>query len=135
MNNSVKEKIRNIVGRNNYFDSEEEKRVYSFDATPIFEQKPEAIIFPEDEEQISKIVRLANDEKFNIVPRGAGTGLSGGAVPVENCVLMVMTRWNKILEVDAKEFDCDGTARSYNGTTTKRSGKTKFILSSGSGKH
>ncbi len=104
MNNSVKEKIRNIVGRNNYFDSEEEKRVYSFDATPIFEQKPEAIIFPEDEEQISKIVRLANDEKFNIVPRGAGTGLSGGAVPVENCVLMVMTRWNKILEVDVKNL-------------------------------
>ncbi len=104
MNNSVKEKIKNIIGKNNYFDSEEEKRVYSFDATPIFEQKPEAIIFPEDEEKISKIVKLANDEKFNIVPRGAGTGLSGGAVPVENCVLMVMTRWNKILEVDIKNL-------------------------------
>jgi glycolate oxidase len=104
MNNSLKEKIKSIVGKNNYFDSEEDKRVYSFDATPIFEQKPEAIVFPEDEGQISGILKLANEEKFNIVPRGAGTGLSGGAVPVENCVLIVTTRWNKILEIDTKNL-------------------------------
>ncbi len=104
MNDSLKEKIKSIVGKKNYFDSEEDKIVYSFDATPIFEQKPEAIVFPEDEEQISRIVKLANDEKFNIVPRGAGTGLSGGAVPVENSVLIVMTRWNKILEIDTKNL-------------------------------
>ena len=104
MNPSLKEKIKSIVGDNNYFDSEEDKRVYSFDATPIFEQKPEAVVFPSDEEQISKIVKLANEEKFNIVPRGAGTGLSGGAVPVENCILMVMTRWNNILEIDRKNL-------------------------------
>ena len=98
MNDSLKEKIKNIVGNYNYYDSEEDKRVYSFDATPIFEQKPEAIVFPEDEEQISRIVKLANEEKFNIVPRGAGTGLSGGAVPVENCVLMLVHDcvWSKI---------------------------------------
>ncbi len=104
MNPSSKEKIKNIVGAENYFDSEEDKRVYSFDATPIFEQKPEAVVFPSDEEQISKIVKLANEEKFNIVPRGAGTGLSGGAVPVENCILLVMTRWNNILEIDRKNL-------------------------------
>ena len=104
MNNSLKEKIKNIVGAENYFDSEEDKRVYSFDATPIFEQKPEAIIFPRDEDQISKIAKLANEEKFNIVPRGAGTGLSGGAVPVENCLLLVMTKWNNIIEIDTKNL-------------------------------
>ena len=104
MNDSIKEKLKGIVGKNNYFDSEEDKRVYSFDATPIFEQKPEAVVFPEDEEQISKIVKLANEEKFNVVPRGAGTGLSGGAVPVENSVLIVMTRWNNILEIDTKNL-------------------------------
>jgi glycolate oxidase len=104
MNDSLKEKIKSIVGKNNYFDSEEDKRVYSFDATPIFEKKPEAIVFPGDEEQISGIVKLANEEKFNVVPRGAGTGLSGGAVPVENSVLIVMTRWNNILEIDTKNL-------------------------------
>lgn len=104
MNKSLKEKIKSIVGNENYFDSEEDKRVYSFDATPIFEQKPEAVIFPEDEEKISEIVKLANREKFNIVPRGAGTGLSGGAVPVENCLLVVMTKWNNIIEIDTKNL-------------------------------
>ena len=104
MKDSLKEKIKSIVGNNNFFDSEEDKQVYSFDATPVFEQKPEAVVFPDDEEQISRIVKLANIEKFNIVPRGAGTGLSGGAVPVQNCLLIVMTRWNNILEIDTKNL-------------------------------
>lgn len=100
MNNSLKEKIKVVVGVNNFFDSEEEKKAYSFDATALLEQNPEAVIFPENEKQISDIVKLANQESFKIVPRGAGTGLSGGAVPVENCVVVVMTKWNKILEID-----------------------------------
>jgi glycolate oxidase len=97
---STKEKIKQIVGSKNYFDSEEDRLCYSFDATPLLKQMPECIVFPESEEQISKILKLANQELFNVVPRGAGTGLSGGAIPVENCVVLVMTKWNKILEID-----------------------------------
>ena len=100
MNASTKEKIKQIAGSENYFDSEEDRICYSFDATPLLKQMPEAVVFPESEEQISKILKLANQELFNIVPRGAGTGLSGGAIPVENCVVLVMTKWNKILEID-----------------------------------
>jgi glycolate oxidase len=100
MNASTKEKIKQIVGSKNYFDSEEDRLCYSFDATPLLTQMPEGIVFPESEEQISKILKLANQEFFNIVPRGSGTGLSGGAIPVENCVVLVMTKWNKILEID-----------------------------------
>ena len=48
--------------------------------------------FPQDEEQISQILKLANQEKFNVVPRGSGTGLSGGSIPVENSVVIVMTK-------------------------------------------
>ena len=100
MTNTTKEKIKQIVGPNNYFDSEEDRLCYSFDATPLLKQLPEAVVFPENEEHISKILKLANQELFNVVPRGAGTGLSGGAIPVENCVVLVMTKWNKILEID-----------------------------------
>lgn len=100
MTNTTKQKIKHIVGSNNYFDSEEDRLCYSFDATPLLKQMPEAVVFPESEEQISKILKLANQELFNVVPRGAGTGLSGGSIPVENCVVLVMTRWNKILEID-----------------------------------
>jgi len=104
VNSTVKEKIKKIVGVNNFLDSPEDKLCYSYDGTPIFQQLPEAIIFPENEEQISEVVKLANQEKFNIVPRGAGTGLSGGSIPVENSLVIVMTRWNKILEVDTKNL-------------------------------
>ena len=100
MNQSAKSQLKKIVGEKNYYDSEEEKLVYSFDGTAIFQQLPEAVVFPENEDQICQILKLANEDKFNVVPRGAGTGLSGGAVPVENCVVVVMTRWNKILEID-----------------------------------
>jgi glycolate oxidase len=101
MNNSAKEQIKNIVGKSSYFDSYEDRLCYSYDGTPIFQQLPEAVVFPQDDEQISKLLQLANQEKFNIVPRGAGTGLSGGSIPVENSIVIVMTKWNKILEIDS----------------------------------
>ncbi len=104
MNNVVKEQIKNIVGKKNFTDSDEDKLCYSYDATAIYNQLPEAIVFPESEEQISKLLRLANEEHFNIVPRGAGTGLSGGSIPVENCLVVVMTRWNKIIEIDTQNL-------------------------------
>ena len=104
MDATVKEKIKKIVGANNFLDSPEDKLCYSYDGTPIFQHLPEAIIFPESEGQISEVVKLANHEKFNIVPRGSGTGLSGGSIPVENSVVIVMTRWNKILEIDTKNL-------------------------------
>src|SRR5690554_826182 len=100
MNDLVKQKIKSIVGSQNFTDSYEDRLCYSYDGTPIFQQLPEVVVFPESDEQISEIVKLANSERFNVVPRGAGTGLSGGSIPVENCVVIVMTRWNKILEID-----------------------------------
>jgi glycolate oxidase len=104
MTKDVKAKLKLIAGAGNYFDTYEDRLSYSYDGTPIYQQLPEAVIFPDDEKQISEIVKLANEEKFNIVPRGAGTGLSGGSIPVENCVVIVMTKWNRILEIDTQNL-------------------------------
>lgn len=104
MDRLTKEKIKGIVGGKNFSDSDEDKICYSYDGTAIFKQLPEAVVFPENEEQISKIMKLANDSHFNVVPRGAGTGLSGGSIPVENSIVIVMTKWNKILEIDNKNL-------------------------------
>ena len=104
MDQYTKEKLKSIVGSNNFFDSKEDKLVYSYDGTPVYQQLPEAVLFPQDDGQISQILKLANEEKFNVVPRGAGTGLSGGSIPVENSVIVVMTKWNKILEVDTNNL-------------------------------
>ncbi len=100
MDQYTAEKLKSIVGKDNFFDSKEDKLVYSYDGTPVYQQLPEAVLFPQDEEQISQILKLANQEKFNVVPRGSGTGLSGGSIPIDNSVVVVMTKWNKILEVD-----------------------------------
>lgn len=100
MTPSTLEKIKSIVGTKNYSDSIEDKICYSYDGTPILNTKPEAIVFPENEEQISQLMHLANQEKFAIVPRGAGTGLSGGSVPTENSIVLVMTKWKNIIEID-----------------------------------
>jgi glycolate oxidase len=104
MNNSVKESIKKIVGKENFTDLREDLLCYSYDATALLTCLPEAVIFPTNEDQVSAIVKLANETSFNIIPRGSGTGLSGGSIPVENSLVVVMTRWNKILEVDTRNL-------------------------------
>jgi glycolate oxidase len=104
MEDSIKLQVRRIVGDSNYFDAYEDRLCYSYDGTPIYQQLPEAVVFPQDEEQIASLFRLANQVPFNIVPRGAGTGLSGGSVPVENSIVIVLTKWDKILEIDTNNL-------------------------------
>jgi len=100
MNMSISDDLRKIVGPKAVLDSEEDKLLYAYDGTPMLQQKPLAAVMPENAGQIREIVRLANREKFAIVVRGAGTGLSGGSIPVENSIVLLMHRWNKILEID-----------------------------------
>lgn len=102
INKTTLNKIKEIVGPENFTDSQEHKIVYSYDATPIYKYLPDGIVFPTSVEQIIELVKLANEEKFAIVPRGSGTGLSGGSIPVENSIVLVMARWRKILELDAE---------------------------------
>ncbi len=96
--------VRSIVGEENYSDAQEDKIVHSYDGTPLLSVLPCAIVRPTTKEQISELVQLANKEKFAIVTRGAGTGLSGGSVPVEHCIVMVLSHWNTILEIDEENL-------------------------------
>ena len=104
INPSVLQKLSRIVGKENYLDSQEDKITYSYDGTPLISQLPEAIIIPHSKEEIAQIVTLANEEAFAIVPRGSGSGLSGGSVPVENSIVLLMSHWNKILEIDTENL-------------------------------
>jgi len=100
MEKNILNELKGIVGEKNFLDSQEDKICYAYDGTPMLNQLPEAVLFPENEEQISQVLKLANKYKFAVVPRGAGTGLSGGSVPVKDSVVVVLTKWNKILEID-----------------------------------
>src|SRR5262245_19302284 len=92
-------KLREIVGSDNVLDSHESRITYAYDATAMKPQLPAAVVRPSTAEQISQVVHIANEERFPIVPRGSGTGLSGGALPMEDSVVLLTNHWNKILEL------------------------------------
>ncbi len=74
------------------------------DATDLRMELPMLVLFPETEEQIRSIVKLANEMNFGIIPRGGGTGATGGAIPAEaRCVILSMSRFKKILDIDEKD--------------------------------
>ena len=100
MNEHIKSVFKKVVGESNFLDSKEDRISYSYDGTPLLEQMPDAVVLPKDKEQLSEIVKICNKEKISIVPRGSGTGLSGGAIPIENSIVIALNHWNKILEID-----------------------------------
>jgi glycolate oxidase len=97
---AVKAKLREIVGAEGVLDAPEDLITYAFDGTPMLERRPEAVVVPRSTEQVAAVVRLANDADFKIVARGAGSGLSGGSVPVENCIVLLFAPQTRILEID-----------------------------------
>jgi glycolate oxidase len=101
---STLSKLRSIVGNNDYFDSPEHRVAYSYDGTPLLSQLPVAIVRPRSVGQLSSIVRLANAEQFAVVPRGSGSGLSGGSIPPENSIVILTNQWNRILEIDQENL-------------------------------
>jgi glycolate oxidase len=97
---AVKAKLREIVGSDGVLDAPEDLITHAYDGTPMIERRPEAVVIPRSVEEVAAVVALANDADFKVVPRGAGSGLSGGSVPVDNCVVMLMAPRRQILEID-----------------------------------
>ncbi len=89
-----------ILGPEGVISEREELRAYECDGLMNYRVIPELVVLPETAEQVQQIVRYCHDEGIPFVARGSGTGLSGGALPVEAGVLIVMSRMCKILEVD-----------------------------------
>jgi glycolate oxidase len=96
---SVIPKIEAIVGREHVTTAEEDLLCYAYDATNQH-CRPDAVAFPANANQVSDILRLANEYRFFVVPRGAGTGMTGGALAVQGGLVLVMTRFSRILTID-----------------------------------
>ena len=101
MESLIKE-LRQVLGRRYVMERPEELLVYEYDAS-IERAAPQIVAVPADTEQVSRVVSIARKHGVPVVPRGAGTGLSGGAIPVQGGILMPLTRMNRILEIDAAE--------------------------------
>ncbi len=96
--------LRAIVGEEDCFDDKAHLSAYCYDATR--ERKyPECVVFPHNEEEVSKIVKYCNDYKIPIVPRGAGSGFTGGALAVGGGVVLALEKhMNQILEIDMENM-------------------------------
>ena len=103
MEQKIIAEIIKIVGRENVRDSLEERQCYSYDARTDG-AVPDLIVFPSSAEQVSSIIVLANLHRFPVIPRGSGTGLTGGSVPVKGGVVLSFTRMARILEIDPKNL-------------------------------
>ena len=73
---------------------------YETDALTAYKQKPMVVVLPESTAEVSDILKYCHKNNIKVVPRGAGTGLSGGALPLADCVLLGLSKFNKILEID-----------------------------------
>jgi glycolate oxidase len=100
---SIFQRIRNIVGKENVAEDKETRICYSYDATNL-RYLPDLIVFPFNREQISAILKLANEARFPVIPRGAGTGFTGGTLPVEGGVVLVLTKMNRVLQIDPENL-------------------------------
>ena len=100
---AVIKEIIDIVGRESVMEDKETRICYSYDATNI-RHLPDVVVFPRTPQQISAILKLANEHRFPVIPRGAGTGFTGGTIPVEGGVVLVLTKMNKILKIDQENL-------------------------------
>ena len=94
--------LKKIVKAENILDHEDQLRPFETDGLSAYKQKPFLVIFPENTKEVSKILAYCNKARIKVVPRGAGTGLSGGALPLEDSILLCLTKFNKIINIDYK---------------------------------
>lgn len=96
--------LSDIVGKEYVLFDDETLRNYSHDETEDLSYMPAVVVKPRNVEEISAILKICNKENIPLTPRGAGTGLSGGALPVYGGVLLSMERFNKILDIDERNL-------------------------------
>ncbi len=92
--------LRAIVPDEGVIDGEREMRPYESDGLTAYRQLPMVVVLPETTEQVARILRYCHDNKVKVVPRGAGTSLSGGALPLQDGVLLGMAKFNRIRDID-----------------------------------
>ena len=95
--------LRSIVGPENVLTGKADLLCYGYDAS-IIEHLPEAVVYPHSVEEISQVMQFANREVVPVTPRGAGSGLSGGSVPTEGGLVVVVTDMNRIKEVNTDDL-------------------------------
>ena len=102
LDKDIIEKLETLAGKENVLSSKVDRVAYSYDATADMpRQMPDVVVLPTDSAMVQELVNFARTNKIAIYPRGAGTNLSGGTVPLKKGIVLSFQKMNKILEVDA----------------------------------
>jgi glycolate oxidase len=92
--------LSKIVGKEAVLTSKEDLNAYSYDGTATWVHMPDVVVLPTTAEQVSRILKLADDNQIPVTPRGAGTNVSGGSIPIKGGIVLCTTRMNKILDIN-----------------------------------
>lgn len=103
MDDAMLAALREAVGAEQVADSRTARVTHAFDATQR-RFLPDVVVYPNSTEEVAAIVRLAAERRVPVLPRGAGSGFSGGALPVQGGIVVVLTRMNRILEIDSRNL-------------------------------
>ncbi len=96
--------LQQIVGKEAVLTAREDLNGYSYDGTTVWSHMPDVVVLPTTTEQVSRIMKLASETKTPVTPRGAGTNVSGGSIPVKGGIVLATVRMNKILEINKTNF-------------------------------
>ncbi len=102
MDDNIKKALIDIVGEDNHTDRLIDMVSYSYDSSE-HSHRPDCAVWATTTEQVSQILKLANENKIPVIPRGAGTGLSGMAVPVKGGIVLDLNRMNKIKDISIED--------------------------------
>lgn len=101
MNQAAISYLTNLLGAERILTQKEDLLTYAFDGTPMLNEMPACVVFPDSAQQISEILKFANQNRIPVVARGSGTGLSGGSVPTSGCIVLCTVKMDRILKIDA----------------------------------
>ena len=98
--NSIVKNLCKLTNPENVLSHADEIKPYETDALAAYTQTPLAVVLPENTDEVSEILKYCHKENIKVIPRGAGTGLSGGALPLQDAVILGLGKFNKILNID-----------------------------------
>jgi len=106
MNNDVVEQLVELVGQKNVSTETTDKITHSYDATQE-QYLPDVVVYARSTQEVSQVVKLANRLKIPIIPRGAGSGFTGGTLPTHGGIVLVLSQMDKILDIDTENLTAE----------------------------
>ena len=100
LNQKIISRLQEIVGKESVLTAKEDLTTYSYDATATWAHLPDVVVLPKTTEQISQILKLANENLIPVTPRGGGSNVSGGSIPIKGGMVLCTARMDRILDIN-----------------------------------